>query len=188
MLSFAIIRTFGNYWQICMRLPSCDHDKNAWKSSFIHLVEVQDHLVSRCREPGASPTTGRDETDEQAAEYSNGGSTFLGSAFPKLEPLAEISRHCQAGYRCPLAPQGFQAHLEIQIQKTGKAESQSWDQRPGEENGCSQSDLGCTQDSWGIAQARFRGFRKNRIEPDAPASAEFKAVSDLADFPKKSCG
>jgi hypothetical protein len=25
------------------------------------------------------------------------------------------------------------------------------------------------------------------IEPDAPASAEFKAVSDLAGFPEKSC-
>ena len=115
-----------------MRLPSCDHDKNAWKPSFIHLVGVhQDHLVSRCREPGASPTAGRDESDEQAAEDSktpqstNGGSTFLGSAFPKLEPLAEISRHCQPGYRCPLAPKGFQALLETQIQKTGKAESQS---------------------------------------------------------------
>ncbi|MCP4343319.1 MAG: hypothetical protein GY799_31695 [Desulfobulbaceae bacterium] len=46
---------------------------------------------------------------------------------------------------------------------------------------------GCTQDSWGIAQARFRGFRTNRIEPDAPASAEFKVVSDLADFPEKPC-
>ena len=26
-LSFAITRTFGNYWQICMRLPSCNHEK-----------------------------------------------------------------------------------------------------------------------------------------------------------------
>jgi hypothetical protein len=47
---------------------------------------------------------------------------------------------------------------------------------------------GCAQDSWGIVQVGFRGFRTNSIEPDAPASAEFRAVSELADFPKKSCG
>jgi hypothetical protein len=93
-LSFAIIHTFWNHRQICTRLPSCGYGKNAWKSSFIHLIEIQGQLVSRCREPGASPTAGRDESDEQAAEDSktpqgtNGGSTFLGSAFPNLEPLA----------------------------------------------------------------------------------------------------
>jgi len=41
------------------------------------------------------------------------------------------------------------------------------------------------QDSWGIAQAGFQCFRKNHIQPDASASAGFKAVSDLADFPEK---
>jgi hypothetical protein len=29
--------------------------------------------------------------------------------------------------------------------------------------------------------------RKNRIEPHAAATAEFKAVSDVADFPEQSC-
>ncbi len=28
-LSFAIIRTFGDYWQICMHLQSWTHDENA---------------------------------------------------------------------------------------------------------------------------------------------------------------
>ena len=51
---------------------------------------------------------------------------------------------------------------------------------------CSQSKLGCAQDSWGIAQPGVRDFRTNRIEPDAPTSAEFKAVSNLADFLEKS--
>ena len=37
--------------------------------------------------------------------------------------------------------------------------------------------------SWGIAQAGFRGFRTNHIEPDAPAFDEFRVVSELADFP-----
>ncbi len=48
--------------------------------------------------------------------------------------------------------------------------------------------------SWGaprihgeLLRPGFRGFRTNRIELDAPASAEFKAVSDLADFPEKPC-
>ena len=64
----------------------------------------------------ASPTIGRNEKDEQAAEDSNDGSTLLGFAFPNLEFLARSSRHCKAGYRCPLAPQGFRGfrtnHIE----------------------------------------------------------------------------
>ena len=99
-----------------MRLPSCNHDKNAWKFCFVRLVEVQGHFESRCREPCASPTIGRNETGEQAAEASKGGSNLLGCAFPNLDSLAQISCHCKAGHRCPLASQGFQAFLEIQIQ------------------------------------------------------------------------
>ena len=142
-LSFAIIRTFGNYWQICMRLPSCNHDENAWKYCFVHMVEVQNHLESRCRKPCASPTIGRNETGEQSAEDSNGGSALLGFAFPNLESLVQISRHCKAGYCCPLASQGVQTFLEIQIQRPGKASSQSWNPWSGREDGCSKSKLGC---------------------------------------------
>ncbi len=77
-----------------MRLPSWNHDENAWKFCFVHLVEVQNHLESRCREPCASPTVGRNETGKQAAEDSNGGSSLLGFAFPKLETLVKIPYHC----------------------------------------------------------------------------------------------
>jgi hypothetical protein len=83
-----------------MRLPSCNHDENAWKSCFVHMVEVQGHFGSRCRKPCASPTIGRYEKDEQAAEDSNDGSALLGFAFPILESLAHISCHCKAGCRC----------------------------------------------------------------------------------------
>jgi len=69
-----------------MRLPSWNHDENAWKSSFIHLVEVQDHLVSRCREYGASSTTGRDETDEQVADVER-WIDFSGFCFPETGAL-----------------------------------------------------------------------------------------------------
>ena len=93
--------------------------------NFVYLVEVQNHLESRCREPCASPTIGRNETGEQAAENLNGGSTLLGYAFPNLDSLAQISRHCKAGYCCPLASQGVQTFLEIQIQRPGKAPSRS---------------------------------------------------------------
>ncbi len=65
-----------------MPLPSCNHDKNAWEFCFVRLVEVQNHLESRCREPCASPTIGRNEKGEQAAEDSKGGSTLLGCSFP----------------------------------------------------------------------------------------------------------
>ena len=50
---------------------------------------------------------------------------FWGCAFPNLDSLAQISRHCKAGHRCPLASQGFQTFLEIQIQRSWKASSQS---------------------------------------------------------------
>jgi hypothetical protein len=35
-----------------------NHDKNAWKFCFVRLVDVQNHLESRCRKPCASPTHG----------------------------------------------------------------------------------------------------------------------------------
>jgi hypothetical protein len=44
-----------------------NHDENTWGFCFVHLVEVQNHLESRCREPFASPTIGHNETGEQAA-------------------------------------------------------------------------------------------------------------------------
>ena len=108
-----------------MRLPSCDHDETAWKFCFVHMVEVENHLESRCRELCASPTIGCNEKNEQAAKNSNDGSALLGFAFPNLEALAQISCHCKAGYCCPMAPQGVQTFLEIQIQRPGKASNQS---------------------------------------------------------------
>ena len=62
--------------------------------NFVYLVEVQNHLESRCREPSTSPTIGRNETGEQSAEDSNGGSALLGFAFPNLETLVKIPYHC----------------------------------------------------------------------------------------------
>ena len=107
-----------------MRLPSWSYDENTWKSCFVHMAEAQSHFESCCRKPRASPTIGRNEKDEQAAENLNGGSAFLGFDFPNLDSLAQIFHHFKAGYCCPLASQGFQTFLEIQIQKTGKASSQ----------------------------------------------------------------
>jgi hypothetical protein len=64
-----------------MHLPSRNHDENAWEFCFVHMVEVQGQFESRCRKSCASPTIGRNEKGEQAAEDSNGGSTLLiGSA------------------------------------------------------------------------------------------------------------
>ena len=77
-----------------MHLLSWNHDKNAWKFCFVHLVEVQNHLESRCREPCASPTIGRNETEKQATENWKGESALLGFAFPNLETLVKIPYHC----------------------------------------------------------------------------------------------
>jgi hypothetical protein len=44
---------------------------NNFTGCFVHNAEVQNYFESHCRKPCASPTIGRYEKDEQAAEDSN---------------------------------------------------------------------------------------------------------------------
>ena len=70
--------------------------------------------------------------------------------------------------------------------RSGKTPCRSWNTQACQENVQSQSELGCARDSRRIAPVGIRGFRKNRIQSHALSSAEFKAVSDVADVPKQS--
>ena len=170
-----------------MRQPSYNHYEHAWKFCFFHMVEVQDHFESHWRKPCASPTIGRNEKNEQTTENSNSGSALPGFAFPNLGSLTEISSHCKAGYCCAPGPQGFKFFWPLKSKGPGRVRADCEIRHLIRKMVIANPELGCTQDSWRIAEAGFRGFRTKRIEPDAQAFDEFKAISDLADFSEKPC-
>src|ERR1022692_2185775 len=87
--------------------------------------------------------------------------------------------------RCRLASCRFSAVLEMAFKSQGEGRSKAGEQTDSSlncSNGCRQSNLGSTTNSWRVTQARIRSIGTNSLALGSASTKTSGLVQALADF------
>jgi hypothetical protein len=147
----------------CIQVPRGYHPRKSCPAS----------AVARSSRPAPSPAT---HGVTQAV---------LGRIAKVLGSMEGTSHPGDTQNRCRLASCRFSAVLEMAFKSPGEGRSQAGEQRNSSldfSNGCRQSNLGSTTNSWRVTQARIRSIGTNSLALGSASPKTSGLVQALADF------